>query len=187
MSSEHHHQLVEINPQCWPQLMQLFSRNWPKHILGYSIVRNFIQWMKKCGRRDIRNLKFYSLDGDWLSDGTFIVIVGGFIHTFIMVITIISLMVVSQDRYQLFLYSLIEDSASNDQTRLEIALGLLDWSNGFKVSSFSSKHRRSVLRVVESRRLEKEFDSQTIFYYLPRQKAEELPLLPVLVNFCNAS
>lgn len=85
-----------------------------------------------------------------------------------------------QDRYQLFLYSLTADAAEDDQvcppSRLEIALGLLDWSKGFKVSSFSSKHRRSVVRVVESKGLIREFDSETIFYHLPKEKAELLPM-----------
>lgn len=76
----------------------------------------------------------------------------------------------------MFLYSITEDEECPGVTRLETALDLLDWSQGFKVSSFSSKHRRSVVRVVESRRLEREFDSETIFYHLPKEQAQDLIL-----------
>lgn len=87
-----------------------------------------------------------------------------------------------QDRYQVLLYSL-ESSASTDAvTRLEIALSLLDWSKGFKVSSFSSKHRQSVVRLVESRRLEREFDSETVFYHLPKERANDLPLIVLVLT-----
>lgn len=72
----HHHQLLEIPAGDWPALRDLFAPNWPEHILGYSIVRNFIEWREKNAGEDIRNLKLYSLDGDWQSDGTFLVVVG---------------------------------------------------------------------------------------------------------------
>lgn len=87
----------------------------------------------------------------------------------------------------MFLYSLTTDATScgdDDEaapTRLETALGLLDWTHGFKVSSFSPKHRRSVLRTVESKRLETEFDSECIFYHLPRDRVDSLPPLDLLV------
>lgn len=69
------HQLVEIAYHDWSELRDLFANNWPTHILGYSIVNNFIEWRSKCGRSEIKNLKFYSLDGDWRNDGTFLAIV----------------------------------------------------------------------------------------------------------------
>lgn len=69
----HRHQLLEISPTDWPVLRDMFADIWPKHILGYSIVRNFIEWHEKYN--NIRNLKLYSLDGDWQSDGTFLAIV----------------------------------------------------------------------------------------------------------------
>lgn len=75
----------------------------------------------------------------------------------------------------MFLYSLVEeDATSSEVSRLETALGLLDWTNGYKVSSF--KHRTAVVRVVESKGLEREFDSETINYYLPRHEAAQLAL-----------
>lgn len=82
---EQSHRLVEIPPKDWPHLQSLFAPNWPEHILGFSIVGNYIEWLDKSGRSEIKHLKFFSLDGDWQSDGTFLVIVGGI--GFIIIIT----------------------------------------------------------------------------------------------------
>lgn len=70
-------ELIEV-PHCdWIQLRDLFIVNWPEHILGYSIVNNFLEWHQKCDKSSgIRNLKLFSLNGDWRRDGTFLVIVG---------------------------------------------------------------------------------------------------------------
>lgn len=73
------HQLIEIPPGDWPKLLNLLAVNYPEHILGYSIVRNFIEWRAQKSREsEIRNLNFYSLDGQWEGDGTFLVIVSSF-------------------------------------------------------------------------------------------------------------
>lgn len=68
-------QLVEIALKDWKELRDLFLVNWPHHILGYSIVNNYIEWTEKSEGRQIANLKVLSVDGDWRRDGTFIVIV----------------------------------------------------------------------------------------------------------------
>lgn len=72
------HKLIEIPHSDWPELRDLFLVNWPEHILGYSIVNNLLELQTKSGPSGIRSLKFYALDGDWKSDGTFLAIVGVF-------------------------------------------------------------------------------------------------------------
>lgn len=72
--------LQEIPHSEWAALRDLFTPNWPEHILGYSIVDNFINWRVKNGNKDIRNIRFLSLNGDWKSDGTFLAIVSLFIY-----------------------------------------------------------------------------------------------------------
>jgi len=65
------HSLVEI-PSCdWRILLNLYSgtRSEPT---GYNVVLNYIQWTEKESDLDV---KFLSLDGEWQSDGTFIIIV----------------------------------------------------------------------------------------------------------------
>jgi ribosomal protein S18 acetylase RimI-like enzyme len=76
-----------------------------------------------------------------------------------------------QDRYQLFIYSL--DKSAD---RLERALCLLDWSKGFKVSSFLKRHRQAVVNVVKKKHLQQEYDSLTYLYYLPKDEALKLEI-----------
>lgn len=80
-----------------------------------------------------------------------------------------------QDRYQLFVNTL-----SKLNNRLTTLLSLLDWTYGFKVSTFLAKHRSAVLDVVDSKKLNKEFDSLTSIYYLPRSEATKLDIQLVI-------
>ena len=53
---------------------------------------------------------------------------------------------------------------------------MLDWSKGFKVSSFLKRHRQAVLNVVEKKKLELEYDSLTYLYYLPKSEAAKFEI-----------
>lgn len=64
--------LVEIPSSEWPRLQEKFVADWPKEFCGYYLVDNYIRWIQQ--EPHIKNLAFYSLDGDW-SDGTFCVVV----------------------------------------------------------------------------------------------------------------
>lgn len=72
----------------------------------------------------------------------------------------------------MFIYTL-----SESLDRLTVALSLLDWSNGYKVSSFSYKHRPAIEYIVENKKLEKEFDSLTYLYYFPKENAKEIKVM----------
>lgn len=69
----------------------------------------------------------------------------------------------------MFLYTLAVGSDV-----LERALHLLDWSQGFKVSSFLARHRNAVINVVDSKGLRKEYDSCTYLYYMPKEESAKL-------------
>ncbi|KAH8377482.1 hypothetical protein KR093_005692 [Drosophila rubida] len=72
-----HSSLIEISPKNWEILLEIYSskRTEPN---GYNLINNFIKWIEKNPELDI---KCYSLDEDWKSDGTFIMIVNhGGIH-----------------------------------------------------------------------------------------------------------
>lgn len=64
--------LVEIDRSELPQLRNLYLVDWPENMLGYYTVDNFIHWFER--KTKIKNLIFYSLNGDF-SDGTFVAIV----------------------------------------------------------------------------------------------------------------
>lgn len=62
--------------------------------------------------------------------------------------------------------------------RLTNLLRLLDWSKGFKVSSFVSSVRPAVLKIVDELQLKLEYDSETLLYYLPKKEAERFTVDP---------
>ncbi|XP_062138684.1 uncharacterized protein LOC133847555 [Drosophila sulfurigaster albostrigata] len=66
-----HSPLIEITPNNWEILLDIYSskRIEPN---GYNLIKNFIKWIEKNPELDI---KCYSLDEDWKTDGTFIMIV----------------------------------------------------------------------------------------------------------------
>ncbi|XP_060665898.1 LOW QUALITY PROTEIN: uncharacterized protein LOC132798161 [Drosophila nasuta] len=66
-----HCPLIEITPNNWEILLDIYSskRIEPN---GYNLIKNFIKWIEKNPELDI---KCYSLDEDWKTDGTFIMIV----------------------------------------------------------------------------------------------------------------
>ncbi|XP_058818039.1 uncharacterized protein LOC131681315 [Topomyia yanbarensis] len=135
-----------IPPQDWPELRDLYRDNWPSNLVAYHTVDNFIQWHQKDPH--IKHLTFYSLNDNWRTDGTYVIV----------------------DRYQLFLYTLAPSSSDV----LERAMHLLDWSRGFKVSSFLARHRNAVINVVEAKGLRKEYDSCTYLYYMPKEESAKL-------------
>lgn len=140
--------LTVIPPEDWPSLRELYVPNWPHNLVAYHTIDNYIQWH----RRDpnIKHLKVYSLNNGWRSDGTYLIV----------------------DRYQLFIYTLAPPSTN----ALQRALNLLDWNQGFKVSSFLARHRSAVLEVIDERGLRKEYDTCTYLYYMPREESVKLTL-----------
>lgn len=74
------------------------------------------------------------------------------------------------DRYQLFVGSLNKENCEN----LTKVLMSLDWSKGYKVSSILECHRPAVLNIVESKKLNLEYDSLTLMYYMPSAEAKLL-------------
>lgn len=66
------------------------------------------------------------------------------------------------------------NSLSDSNEKLAKILNLLDWSKGFKVSTFRKKHRPAVVDTVNAKNLSREFDSETLLYYLPKEEAVKL-------------
>ncbi|XP_055918700.1 uncharacterized protein LOC129950806 [Eupeodes corollae] len=172
-SSNAQSRLIPVPNDELTKLRDLYLRDWPKNCVGYYTLDNFIRWLQKDPQ--IKALSILTLsnnvessvvvvgdrsdgngdgngdndDNDWRVDGTFVLV----------------------DRYQLFLSTL---NPSNE--RLRIALSLLDWSRGYKVSSFLERHRPAVVSVVESYKLHKEYDSLTLVYHMPRSEAIQMKI-----------
>lgn len=65
---------VSIPCSDWPSLRDLFLIEWPKHIVPYSLLQNYINWAKQDPAYVRTNVEIYCLDADWM-DGTFYLVV----------------------------------------------------------------------------------------------------------------
>jgi hypothetical protein len=65
--------LVEIPQYSLIKLRNVFKQEWPLHITAYYLIDNYMTWLERVN--NIKNLKIYSLNGDWRKDGTFVIIV----------------------------------------------------------------------------------------------------------------
>jgi hypothetical protein len=70
---EREDKLVEISPSEWGELRDLFLLNWPENHVAWHTVNNFLNWFRM--EPNIRDLKIYSLNGTWRSDGTYVIVV----------------------------------------------------------------------------------------------------------------
>lgn len=65
------HSLVEIQRNDWKTLLELYAEK-KQDPAGYSLIKNYINWIE---RKPDLDIKYFSLDGDWKTDGTYILIV----------------------------------------------------------------------------------------------------------------
>lgn len=68
---ERSHSLIEIPRDDWTSLLEIYAEK-KRDPAGYSTIKNYINWMEQNPQLGI---KCYSLDGDWNTDGTYIMIV----------------------------------------------------------------------------------------------------------------
>jgi hypothetical protein len=68
--------LVEIPRESLSKLKDLFLINWPQYINANYTVDNYIRWLNLSP--DMSNVTFWSLNGEWSQNGTFILIVRKF-------------------------------------------------------------------------------------------------------------
>lgn len=65
--------LVEIPPKDWLELRDVFRLRWPENHVAWHTVNNMSNWFRMAP--EIKNLKIYSLNGTWRSDGTYVIVV----------------------------------------------------------------------------------------------------------------
>lgn len=68
--------LIEVPQYSLIKLRNMFKANWPTHITAYYLIENYMEWLEKVN--NIKNLKIFSLNGEWRKDGTFVIIVSAF-------------------------------------------------------------------------------------------------------------
>lgn len=65
--------LVEIPPDQWPRLRDMYRRDWPANIIGCYTVDTFLRWIEQSTA--VKHVAIYSLNGDWDDDGTYVCVV----------------------------------------------------------------------------------------------------------------
>lgn len=70
MSDNDNDRLVKIPATCWNELRDLYQFD---HHIAFHIVNNYIIWYQK--DQNIKDLEILSLNGEWKSDGTFLIVV----------------------------------------------------------------------------------------------------------------
>ncbi|XP_063706025.1 uncharacterized protein LOC134835097 [Culicoides brevitarsis] len=63
--------LLTVND--WPRLQYLYKQDWPKYIVPYYLLQNYISWHAKDEEYVEKNVKVVILEDDW-SDGTFLLL-----------------------------------------------------------------------------------------------------------------
>lgn len=71
--------LVEISKEELLELKELYKVDWPLHVVSYFTIKNFIDRFEKFPAWS-KNVKFFSLKGDWRKHATFIMANGHFTH-----------------------------------------------------------------------------------------------------------
>ncbi|XP_037709603.1 uncharacterized protein LOC119547006 isoform X2 [Drosophila subpulchrella] len=125
-------------------LQKLYLKDWSSHCVAYFWLDNYLRWLHQ--NPSLEHLNFYTLDNDWKRDGLFI------LH-----------------RYQLFFSNI-----SKQKTELKLALKLLDWSGGFKVSAIQEAHHEIYKELVAELNLNMDREMNTIMFSLNCQEAEQL-------------
>ncbi|XP_017154489.1 uncharacterized protein LOC108163611 [Drosophila miranda] len=140
------HQLTKIADIADLRALQgLYLKDWPRHCVGYFWLDNYLRWLQD--DPEIRHLTFYTLDNDWATDGLFLLV----------------------HRYQLFFCNL-----SRRRPQLKLALSLLDWCGGYKVSAIHEEHHLVYRELLAELQLGIDREKNTIMYQLCCQKAKEL-------------
>lgn len=68
--------IVEIPFADLSRLKKLYKVEWPTHMSSYCVIDTCIRWLTQ--NPDLKCLKVLSLNGDWETCGTFVVIVSSF-------------------------------------------------------------------------------------------------------------
>ncbi|GAB0088876.1 uncharacterized protein DMENIID0001_033400 [Sergentomyia squamirostris] len=139
--------LVPIPREDLPALRNLYKVNWPKYLVVYKTINQFILWLETDPKID--NLFIWSLNGLWQSNGTVII----------------------KNDLDIHCATLEENGES-----LMKALCLIDWSPGVLICDIMAYLQPRILEVIEKLRIPVMFDTGTghKFLTLEREKAENL-------------
>ncbi|XP_055712100.1 uncharacterized protein LOC129807087 [Phlebotomus papatasi] len=137
--------LVLIPNEDLPILRDMYKINWPRHILNYHTINNFVLWLDKYP--SIEGLSIWSLNGTWRQNGTVIIKSYWDVHC-----------------------ATLEET----QESLVQALCLLDWKEPLLICSFPDYIRPAVLKTIEKVKAHVNYDTEYTFFILAKDKAKDL-------------
>lgn len=70
--------LIELPVADWVTLRDMYLRDWPEHNTEYNALNNAIRLVEMDAERYGNEFKVLTLNGEWRSDGTFVLIVSIF-------------------------------------------------------------------------------------------------------------
>uniref|UniRef100_A0A336MI60 CSON001614 protein n=1 Tax=Culicoides sonorensis TaxID=179676 RepID=A0A336MI60_CULSO len=133
-----------LSLEHWLKLRDLFKKEWPRNILPYNLIQNYIEWNSKNPQFVHENINIYCLNGDW-TDGTFFAL----------------------ENHQLFFYSL-----NDDIDKLSGLLSNLPKNREYLACCIYKRHLPVIEKLVEKMpNWENKFDTLTYLHYLPKEKA----------------
>uniref|UniRef100_A0A182YN60 GCN5-related N-acetyltransferase Rv2170-like domain-containing protein n=1 Tax=Anopheles stephensi TaxID=30069 RepID=A0A182YN60_ANOST len=136
--------LVEIPTADWTELRQLFQCDWPKHEFAYYLLGNYETWK---GHHETLDVKCYSLNGNWRTDGSFLL----------------------KDGFEIYFYSKADD---NNWTVLVQLLSLIGWDAFNEISmDYLEKFHPAVERIISDKCLTVSSSKCANYYFLPKEQA----------------
>jgi len=137
-------ELVKIEPQFWPELRNKFLVDWPKNCSGYFTVNNYIEWRQK--DPEYNGYEFFSLNNDWINDGTFIVL---------------------EENYHIFAFTLIEDLS-----KLQRIFSLLPLNKKYLLCGVDGRFVKAIRKVFDEFKWEVNLPvTNTYIYRMPKEVA----------------
>ncbi|XP_037927693.1 uncharacterized protein LOC119662191 [Teleopsis dalmanni] len=142
----------------WPKLCELYKADWPKHIISYYTIRNFINWTTK--NTQIDDVRILTI-GDWRQHGTYI------------------LENRSKIRYNIYFNTL---ASRTEEIMLE-ALNCLDTKPAYTLAGYVERSRFTVIEHLKTLGLSIDESYKgycpALLYYLPKEESIKLISKPI--------
>ncbi|XP_055685165.1 uncharacterized protein LOC129791163 isoform X2 [Lutzomyia longipalpis] len=138
--------LVPIARKALPILRDLYKVDWPKHLINYQTINNFVNWYNQTSSID--EVFIWSLNDTWRDNGTFII----------------------KSHYDIHCGTL----DGNEETLVR-AFCLINWNRPLLICSFVEYQRPPIVKALKIHKVPIKYDCSYKFFTLPKEKAKALP------------
>lgn len=159
------------------KLSQVYTKNWPKHIIIHSTLQLFIKQLQKFPELEQR-LKFFALSSDWENDGLFYATVSVNLESYKERMSgshsIFSFKFVCSDVETFVFFDSLSDS-ENDAV-LKTALEKLEYARLIDFFSIRNEFSHLALGVMKDLNLQCIEETNAICFFLPKNEALNLEI-----------